>query len=238
MTLTIEQIKEVVEKALKGQGDKVPEGFMNLLKREGEDTLQASLKLYSENFELREARRKLQEEVDELKKSSNVPEDQTLVSKEDAELLVKYKELGTPDEIGKVSTDFSSMQRSQVLAKVAKTAGYEPSVFNRLAGELTFEEREETIDGEKKLFIVVLPGEGKEAVRIDEFADANWKDFLPALKPENEGGTTQTQTATLGTEFVKQKGKGASTKSKSVLDAHLERREERQKTKGPLDKKE
>jgi len=237
MTLTIEQITEVVEKALKGQGEKVPEGFMNLLKREGEDTLQISLKLYTENFELRADRRKLQDEVTELKKSSDVPEDQTLISKEDAVLLAKYKELGTPDEIGKVSTDFTTVQRSQVLAKVAETAGYEASVFNKLAGELTFEERDETIEGEKKKFIVVLPGEGKEAIRISEYAEANWKDFLPALKPEN-GGTTQTTITTQGTEFVKQKGKGDSTKPKSVLEAHLNRREERSKTKGPLDKKE
>ncbi len=237
MTLTIDQIKEVVEKALKSQGDQVPEGFMNLLKREGEDTLQASLKLYSENFELRADRRKLQDEVTELKKSSDVPEDQTLISKDDAALLAKYKEMGTLEEIGKVSTDFTTMQRSQVLAKVAKTAGYEPSVFNKLAGELKFEEKDETIDGEVTKYIVVLPGEGKEAIRIDEYAKANWENFLPALKPEN-GGTTQTTVTTQGTEFVKQKGKGDSTKPKSVLEAHLERREERQKTKGPLDSKE
>ena len=237
MTLTVEQIQEVVEKALKDQGDKVPEGFMNLLKREGEDTLQTSLKLYTENFELRADRRKLQDEVAELKKSSDVPEDQTLISKEDATLLTKYKEMGTPEEIGKVSTDFTTMQRSQVLAKVAETAGYEASVFDKLAGDTTFEEREETIDGKKSTYIVVLPGEGKEAIRISEYAEANWKDFLPALKPEN-GGTTQTTVTTQGTEFVKQKGKGDSTKPKSVLDAHLERREERQKTKGPLDSKE
>jgi len=238
MTLSKEEIIEIVNKALKDQGEGVPASFMNLLKREGEDTLQASLTLYTENFELRQDKRNLKAELDTAKKASNVPEDQVLVSKEDGELLENYKKLGTVEEIGKTSTDFSSMQRSQILSTVAKTAGYESGVFDRLAGELIFEERKETIDGKEVPYIVVLPGEGKEAVKIEEYAEANWKDFLPALKPEN-GGDTQTTSTTRGTEFVKQKGAGDSTKPQSVLEKHLDAREERyNKTKGPLDSKE
>lgn len=238
MTLTDDELRAItdaVQAKLGNQGAGVSDSFMALLNRQGNDSLQASMQLFTENFELRGKNRTLQGELTTAQAASETPEGKTLIDKADAELIEAYKALGTPDEITKTKTDFATTERTTVLDKVAKIAGYEPSVFNRLATELTFEEREETIEGEKKPYVVVLPGEGKEAVRLEAYADENWKEFLPALSPTGDGAQAASTTPVGGTAFVKQKASGDVPKKGSVLDQHIAAREKRSEDKGPLD---
>lgn len=144
----------------------------------------------------RDLHRELQEAREQLGKANAlIPEGGVVLSPTLAKAWEAYKALGKPDDLAKVlesgkeaAAKASALERSQQLRDVAEVAGYTPSVLNRLAGDLAFEVKEETILGKPKKVVYVVPKEGEEGqpVKLDDYAKQHWGDFLPSLKPSSQ----------------------------------------------------
>lgn len=165
-----------------GGGGNPPEplkGFEALLQRAGDATALAS-RLYTENYEGREERRKLKAELDELR-SKLPPDGHVVITADDAKLYEAYKALGKkPDELSELQGKLDGLRRDAVLSEAAKAHGYKSGVLKTLAQNVAIEMRTVEKDGQKSERAFVLQADGK-AVDLDEHAKANWQDFLPSL---------------------------------------------------------
>lgn len=125
-------------------------------------------------------------DLEEAKKTS-VPRGHTVVAKADAELLDKYRPLGTPDELATVKTEHGSLkeaeakhQRDELNAKVAKELGYNVEAFGQLSNLPEFEIREK--DGKKTVVALVKDGDKVTEKAAKDLVEANYAPLLPALQ--------------------------------------------------------
>lgn len=97
------------------------------------------------------------------------------ITDQDLELFEKYKQLGSPDELGEVKQERDRVVRQFLINEAAERNGYDARVLEKLTNDLDLE----VIDNE---IHVVREG---SPVKVTEFAEANWDTFMPVLKPEN-----------------------------------------------------
>lgn len=173
-------------------GDGDPDGgkvkASDILNRYGknEDAALRLAELYAdaqnELYRLREQRRALRQERDDLK--SRVPTDgQQLISADDAAELEQYRAIGKKpsdvqaalEQASTAVADLSTLRRETTIRAVAEAAGYKPSVLQALAGDL-----ELAIKGTNDKPLPVVIADGKETA-IADYAKAHWADFMPAL---------------------------------------------------------
>jgi len=152
-------------------------------------------------------------------KTSDVPRGQTLVSKADAELLEKYRPLGTPDELATVKTEHGTLketetkrQRDDTNRLVAKELGYNTDAFVSLPNLPEFEIRDGK-DGKKSVVAKVTEGDKVVEKPAKDYIEANHAPLLPALVakagvqvPANGSGTDSQPASQFGAarEFGKQ----------------------------------
>lgn len=123
------------------------------------------------------------------------------ITDKDLELFNKYKELGSPEDISTSLGEHQTMVRNKAIAEVSEIAGFKPSVLEKLGKDVEFFVKD------KEAFV---KHEGKD-VKLVDYANDNWKEFLPSLKAESE-----TRTTGIVRPFVKQSAEQRETTSKSV----------------------
>lgn len=159
--------------------DRVAEALQSLLKKHG-DANAVALLLLQENHgyreKLREARAKLP------------PEGALVLAGDDATRWAAYRQLGEPtalatlrDEHATLSGEVATHRREKLVGEAATLSGYKPAVLSRLAGDLALEIRDVTENGKTTRRAVVVEADDR-ATPLSDYAEREWKDFLPALK--------------------------------------------------------
>jgi len=210
--------------------DTIARGIERLLERNGNDANAALLVLYRDNYDLREANRQLK---------SQVPaEGATVLTGDDAAAWAAYTQLGKPADLqaaiaqrDQAQGDLAKLQRSAMIRTAAEAAGYKPTVLESLdaqtGGAATYEVREVEQDGKRAKVAYVKVGES-EAQPLDQYAQAQWADFLPAL-------VTQPQaTQPPGTPYPAQQSGGRAAETDFVAKWQSEQEEARKAVKNPL----
>ena len=95
------------------------------------------------------------------------------ISQQDLDLFERYKQLGEPDTLETSLAEKNQLERSTTLSAVANNKGYKVSVLEKLTEGL-----ELTVDGEN----VMISG-----TPIEDYAQQNWGDFMPALQGAEVG---------------------------------------------------
>lgn len=212
----------------KPQGDldeKVGQAFQKFLEKfqKPED---GALKLYGENYELRQKNTMLKAENDDLKKK--VPAvDSIVISKDDNTLLEAARALKLkPEELTNLSTENSTLKKDAVLRSVAD-AGYSFSTlrdFDALEGSgiEEYAVKEEAKDGKTQKSVVVKVG-GKE-LPLDDYAKEKRPALASILKSDTKSGQ--------GTAYIHQDAGGkapAANKFDEIRAKAKERQEEQAK---------
>jgi hypothetical protein len=174
-------------------------------------------KTVKQEKEVEEAKvKKLRQDLDdalEAAKTSGVPRGQMLVAKADAELLDKYKPLGTPDELATLKTEHGTLKESETkrtredkLVTVARELGFDNvEAFKRLPGLPDFDVRDK--DGKKSVFALIKDGDRVTEKPALEFLESSpdHSPFLSALKTTGGvkvHGTSSTSTPRPGDPFA------------------------------------
>lgn len=166
------------------EGKALHPGLQNLLEKQGGDAMKLAIQLHGENFQIREDRRKLREEL-----RDKVPPGAVVLKGDDVAAWNLYKQLGKPEELKSLQAKAEEAtkklalhERNAHLDSVAEAAGVKTSVLKTLAGSLAFEVKEGP-DGKKA--VLVKDGDG-EAVEFTKVVDSKWADFKSALYPERK----------------------------------------------------
>jgi len=157
-------------------------------------------------------------DLEEAKKTS-IPRGHVVVAKADAELLEKYRPLGTPDELAVVKTEHGTLkdteakrQRDDTNRLVAKELGYNTDAFVSLPNLPEFEIRDGK-DGKKSVVAKVTEGDKVVEKAAKDLVEASYAPLLPALQakagvtvPANGSGTDSQPASQFGAarEFGKQ----------------------------------
>lgn len=123
------------------------------------------------------------------------------ISQEELELLERYKQLGTVDQVSGSLAGLQQMMHNQTINEAAKACGFKPQVLAKLSGGLDIAIKD------NKPFVKAKDG---TEVELSKYAEAEWGDFLPSLKAEPAAQTQQFM------PFVPQPAKGVETKPTSV----------------------
>lgn len=164
-----------------------------LIAEKGDDAKAVAKELLAKNRELEADNRNYRRKIKDLK--AGAPAEGSLVlSKDDAQLWAKYRDLGDPEEV-KASLDAGTdairerekADRVGNLKKAASAAGYGPDVFADLAESkgLAVEVNEETRDG-KAVVDAFVTGEGGSRTPLKEFVETHLSSYLPALTQGKE----------------------------------------------------
>lgn len=129
------------------------------------------------------------------------------ITEEELETFNKYKELGDVDAISNELSAKQTLERENIVSKVAELTGFKPSVLSKLASDVEFEVREgKAYVGDKT---------------VEEYADENWGDFLPSLKEEvKNNGVNFVRQATRPNENKVKLGAGVTGYLKSIYGAN------------------
>lgn len=164
---------------------------------------EAVFELLKDNFQQREELRTLKASSEGMQK---VPQGGIVLDATQAAAWKQYQELGKPEDLKKaveekatLETEVSKTKWERGADAVAEAHGFQADVLKKLPGadKLRFEVREELVDGEKsKVGYVTTDQQGATPQRVTDYADANWKEFMPALQAEAaEGGEGDDQEA-------------------------------------------
>lgn len=193
-----------------------------LLAKEGDR--RAITKLLRDNFRQREELRKAKDQIAELEKRADVPEGGKILTADEAKQWAAYTELGKPEELkaakdkkGELEAELAKRDLESTIAQAAEAAGFKTDVLKKLPGasDLKFEVRTEKVDGQDQQVPYVTPRkDGASAQKLSEYAEAEWKDFLPSLQAEDGNGSAG-GTATKGAggqPFPRQSGSDRAPK--------------------------
>lgn len=207
--------------------EKVNQAFQKFLEKfqKPED---GALKLYGENYQLRQTNSTLKTENEELKKK--VPgDDMHVIGKDDRAILDAAKSLNLkPEEITNLQTENAKLKRSQQFTKLVD-AGYSLSAletFDELQGKEIegYDVKEETKDNKPVKSGIVKVG-GKE-LSLDDYAKEKRPAIASILKSNNQ--------QQLGPPWPKQDA-GGGIVSKSEFDEIREEAKGKQAATQPKD---
>lgn len=154
---------------------------------------EAVSELLRDNFKQREELRDLKREL-----KGKVPEGGLVLDATQAAAWKQYQELGKPEDLKKsietkveLEAKEKRRERAEQIAEAADAHGFRPEVLVRLVGdeELRIDLKEEVVEGEKVKVAYVTPaGDGATPMKLDDYADQKWKEFMPALTAEAADG--------------------------------------------------
>jgi hypothetical protein len=193
-----------------GGGDlsKMLNSFKSRLEKHDNDATAFAQQLYADNFTLRDEKRKLSNQIQDLQ--GRVPTDGSLVlNGDDAKAWNSIKELNlTPDEIKarlqsstETEKELATLKRNELIRTVADTEGYKATVLSDiLPADAPVEVKDHEKDGEKKkrAFIKVKENGADRELLLSDYLESNKADYLPALRVEQKTDN----------KFVRQDGKG------------------------------
>jgi hypothetical protein len=169
-----------------------------LVSRHNNDESETIRHLLTENKNYRDQRKDLKDRIKELE--SKVPsEDSVVLTKEDAQELATYRELGKVDDIKEVAGKVESLQgelskrdRHDTFKQSAQLAGYKEAVLVDLAESkgLSVEIRDVEVDGERQKypFAKFNNDENGELKPLNELIESSLGDYLPSLVIEDKSG--------------------------------------------------
>lgn len=220
-----------------GSGDpgKVLESFQNKLNAYNNDAMKMAQQLFSDNYQLREDKRKLKAKVTDLE-GKQTAADAVVLSADEAKTWAAIKELNlSADDIKQrlrssteAAAELAALKRKDVIREAAETEGYKATVLGTLVnGEtpITFEDVEKDGKKRKTAFVTVKENGADKKLPLSEYLEANKKDFLPALRVEQKQET----------RFIRQDGTG-SPPSTNRYDQIREEQKQRQEAKKQDDK--
>lgn len=154
--------------------------------------------LLRDNFEQRDQLRDVRRELKEAREAIP-PEDAVVLTGEEAEAWEPVLERGDPEEVAsaleerdELSEELTGLRRDRRIDAAADAHGLNAGPLRRLAEQDGLDvklEEEETEDGETVQRAVVTNGdEDADPVALEDYAEQNWSDFLPALQAEDSGG--------------------------------------------------
>lgn len=179
--------------------------FQAFLQRYGEDSEGAARELYTQTFQLRDARRQvngdltnaqsriedLEAQVEQLR--GQLPGENVIVLDDTAAARWQsYQALGEPDAIQTHLSRLSDLERRQQITTAAAASGYNAQVLQKLLPqEAAVDTRKE--QDQETVYIVV----GDNEQPLNKYAEENWQMFMPALiTTENGRNGTQWPTQT------------------------------------------
>lgn len=209
---------------------RIAAAMQSLIEKQGSSEKALEL-LLTENYELRAKNRTLREQIAEKEKDAPA-EGSIILSPEEAKAWEAYKEIGKPEDLKKTVEERDTLKatanrltREAEIASIAEAHGFNPKVLIRLAGDLEFEVKEIEHEGKKisKTSVIIPSEDGKRttAVALDEYADKNWKEFIPALKADTQKGSPN------GTPFIQQRQGAPATDDKDdIVSMRLRQKQE------------
>jgi hypothetical protein len=204
------------------------------------DATQLAQQLFTENFTLREDKRKLNSRLEAAQ--GKVPADGALVlTADEAKAWTAIKELSlSPDEIkaklqssSESEKELSSLKRKDLMREVGDVEGYKPTVLSTLiAANIPVQIKEIEKDGKKHraAFVTVKENGADKEVALSDYVQTNHADFLPALRVEQKPDN----------KFVRQEspGRAPSANRYDQIREEQKQRQEAQKTdKKPLEQR-
>ncbi|RLC99995.1 MAG: hypothetical protein DRI46_08420 [Chloroflexi bacterium] len=168
--------------------------FQSQLARHKGDALNMAERYHEKNYQLRQRAQAAEAQIPK--------EGSVVITADEATLLKTYKTLGTPTEITEKGTTLSKLQKYQMVSEAAQVAGMNPKVLSRLLPEAAVLEIGEANDENGVAKRTVLFVEGETKTPLDKYAEASWKDFLPALN-------TAQDSQQVGTPWIQQQGSTA-----------------------------
>lgn len=169
----------------------------------------------------------------EASKDKHLQRGQVAVAKADAELIDKYKPLGTPDELtamktehGTLKSDLDKRKRQDAHTVAAKELGYNVDAFLRLPDMPELEVREK--DGKKSVVAKVKDGENIVEKPAKEFIEANYAALMPALQAKAGvtlpvgGGSGEEGQGQDPFKWARDYGKEYAEQSKPITDTFAE----------------
>jgi hypothetical protein len=200
------------------------------------DATQLAQQLFTENFTLREDKRKLNARLEAAQ--GKVPADGALVlTADEAKAWNAIKELNlSPDEIksklqssSESEKELSSLKRKDLMREVAETEGYKASVLSTLlAADIPVEVKEIDKDG-KKLKAAFVKVNGAD-IALSDYVQTNHADFLPALRVEQKPDN----------KFVRQESPGRAPNANrydQIREEQKQRQEATKTDKKPLEQR-
>lgn len=160
----------------------------DVLEQYGRDALRLAEKLadvQSDNYRLRDERRKLKQELADV--VGKVPAgDAKVLTKDEADAYEAYLSFGPLDSLKlaiagaeMASSELRTLKRERAITKAAEAVGYKASVLTTLAGDLDIQ-MEASKDGTQVVYVV----KDGEKTALTDYAAKQWADFLPALTPK------------------------------------------------------
>jgi hypothetical protein len=210
---------------------KVLESFNSRLAKHT-DATQLAQQLFTENYTLREEKRKLNTKVEQLQ--GKVPADGSIVlSGDDAKAWQTVKELNlTPDEIkaklqssSETERELASLKRTELMRQVADAEGYKATVLSDiLPADAAVEVKDHEKDGKKtkRGFIKIKENGADRELLLSDYLETNKADYLPALRVEQATNN----------KYVRQEsnGKPPSNNPFDQIREEAKQRQEAQKT--------
>lgn len=168
------------------QGSAILNGLQALLERNSNNASQVAQLLYTQNYDLREARRRLQQEVKDLQ--ARIPDGAVVLTGDDVETWKSYQALGSPDDLKKLvdetpqlKKDLEVLRTQEKFRRLEDGTGVKGSVLSKLGPDLEYKVKETTADGvTSKTVVVVLDGKD---VPLRDHAQSAWPEFIPSLFP-------------------------------------------------------
>lgn len=206
-----------------------------MLEKKGGSAEALAITLMTDNRKARAKARKANERVRELEKL--VPKDgQVVVTKAESELLTKYKEHGTPDEVKTkiekgvtLEKTVAETTRGAAIAEAATVAKLNGKLLAKLADptreNFIVELRDETKDGKTVKVPFARKNEANAPFKpLADFAKNDLAEYYPALIAAGGGaGGSSGTTTTTNTEVVEQLPSGTAPAS-GMVDKFIENR--------------
>lgn len=173
---------------------KVLESFNNKLAKFNNDATALAQQLFTENYTLREDKRKLNARVEELQ-GKQPAEGAVVLTGDEAKTWGAIKELNlSADDIKaklqsstETAAELSRLKRQSLIREAAETEGYKHTVLDTLIGaDMPLELKEVDKDGKKvkQAFVKV----DEQELSLSDYITTHKADFLPALKVETGNG--------------------------------------------------
>lgn len=213
----------------------------SIMQRNNNDASKAVEQLLGENAKLREDKRKLKEQNEQLLKDA--PQDGELIlTKDEGAQWEAYCALGKPEDLKKqveehktLSEKVAQSEKAKLVEEAAKAAGFKASVLEKLADGLAIEMKDVPKQNEKGETVQVRVAFVKTDTGLKPLVDhaqENWPDFLPSLKESAQPGTQAHQN---GVQYPNNGGGGQQPQGGNVVDTFIQQaNESRSKGTNPL----
>ncbi len=140
------------------------------------------------------------------------------ISDEEYATYQQFQQLGDFAEVQNQLNDYRKILKERNVSEAAKVSGFNEKALGKLLGEMDVTVKD-TENG-KQAFIL----QGEEEVSLQEYAEQEWSDFLPALAISS-ATTVEKDKDKRNLAFIPQRPSGASKKKEppSVVQSYIQR---------------